>query len=125
MQKSLAAPVCLATGVLGSMYLGIATPSEAAGVGVLGAMGTALLNRRFNWPMLRDSLYEMVKISAMLSWLFFAAPDDHRCLYPSRGTTFVQNSLKAMDLGPWGTIVFMQIIWIFLAASSIGSESFS
>ena len=114
MQKNLAAPVCLATGVLGSMYVGIATPSEAAGVGVLGAMGTAILNRRFNWPMLRDSLYEMVKISAMLSWLFFAAQTIIGAYTLAGGTTFVQNSLKAMDLGPWGTIVFMQVIWIFL-----------
>ncbi len=114
MQRNLIAPVCLATGVLGSMYAGIATPSEAAGVGVLGAIGTTIINRRFNWTLLRDSCYETIKISAMLSWLFFAAQTIIGAYTLAGGTTFVQNSLKAMNLGPWGTIIFMQLIWIFL-----------
>ncbi len=114
LQKKLIAPISLATGVLGSMYLGIATPSEAAGVGVLGAIVTAVINRRFNWVVLRDSCYETVKISAMLSWLFFAAQTIIGAYTLAGGTTFVQNSLKAMNLGPWGTIIFMQIIWVFL-----------
>ena len=96
------------------MYVGIATPSEAAGVGVIGAIVTVVINRRFNWAMLRDSCYETVKISAMLSWLFFAAQTIIGAYTLAGGTTFVQNSLKAMDLGPWGTIIFMQIIWVFL-----------
>lgn len=114
MQKKLIAPVSLATGVLGSMYAGIATPSEAAGVGVLGAIVTALINRRFNWAVLRESCYETVKISAMLSWLFFAAQTIIGAYTLAGGTTFVQNGLKAMNLGPWGTVIFMQLIWIFL-----------
>ncbi len=114
MQRKLIAPVSLATCVLGSMYAGVATPSEAAGVGVLGAIGTALVNRRFSWPLLRESLYETIKISAMLSWLFFAAQTIIGAYTLAGGTTFVQNSLKAMNLGPWGTILFMQAIWVFL-----------
>lgn len=114
MQKKLIAPVSLATGVLGSMYAGIATPSEAAGVGVLGAIVTAVINRRFNWTVLRESCYETVKISAMLSWLFFAAQTIIGAYTLAGGTTFVQNALKAMDLGPWGTVIFMQLIWVFL-----------
>lgn len=114
MQKKLIAPVSLATGVLGSMYTGIATPSEAAGVGVLGAIVTAVINRRFNWTVLRESCYETVKISAMLSWLFFAAQTIIGAYTLAGGTTFVQNALKAMNLGPWGTVIFMQLIWVFL-----------
>jgi tripartite ATP-independent transporter DctM subunit len=114
MLKELIAPLCLATGVLGSMYAGIATPSEAAGVGVLGAMVAAAINRRLTWAGLRDSLYETVKISCMLAWLFFAAQTIIGAYTLAGGTTFVQNALTAMNLGPWGTIIFMQLIWIFL-----------
>ena len=114
MQKNLIAPVALATGVLGSMYAGIATPSEAAGIGVIGSIVTLVINRRFSWATLRDSCYETVKISAMLSWLFFAAQTIIGAYTLAGGTTFVQNSLKAMNLGPWGTIIFMQLIWVFL-----------
>lgn len=114
MLKGLTAPLCLAAGVLGSMYTGVATPSEAAGVGVLGSIVSALINRRLNWPMLRDSLYETIKISAMLSWLFFAAQTIIGAYTLAGGATFVQNSLKALNLGPYGTIILMQIIWIIL-----------
>jgi tripartite ATP-independent transporter DctM subunit len=114
MLKELIAPLCLATGVLGSMYAGIATPSEAAGVGVLGAMVAAAINRRLTWAGLRDSLYETVKISCMLAWLFFAAQTIIGAYTLAGGTTFVQNALTSMNLGPWGTIIFMQLIWIFL-----------
>lgn len=114
MLKQLVAPLLLATGVLGSMYAGIATPSEAAGVGVLGAMMAAAINRRLNWADLRDSLYDTVKISCMLAWLFFAAQTIIGAYTLAGGTTFVQNALTAMNLGPWGTIIFMQMIWVFL-----------
>jgi len=114
MLKQLVAPLCLATGVLGSMYTGLATPSEAAGVGVLGAIVAAMLNRRFTWRDLLDSLYETTKISCMLAWLFFAAQTIIGAYTLAGGTTFVQNALTAMDLGPWGTVILMQIIWIFL-----------
>jgi tripartite ATP-independent transporter DctM subunit len=114
MLKQLVAPLLLAAGVLGSMYAGIATPSEAAGVGVLGAIVAAAINRRLNWPDLRESLYDTVKISCMLAWLFFAAQTIIGAYTLAGGTTFVQNALTAMDLGPWGTVIFMQIIWVFL-----------
>ena len=112
--KELVGPIALATVVLGSMYTGVATPSEAAGVGVLGALLTAAANRKLNWADLRDSLYETVKISCMLAWLFFGAQTIIGGYTLAGGTTFVQNALTAMDLGPWGTIIFMQVIWVFL-----------
>jgi tripartite ATP-independent transporter DctM subunit len=112
--RKLIAPILLAAGVLGSMYSGIATPSEAAGVGVLGALITAAINRKLNWPDLRASLYETVKISCMLSWLFFAAQTIIGAYTLAGGTTFVTNALKSLNLGPWGTVILMNVIWAFL-----------
>lgn len=113
-QKELLLPLLLAGGVLGSIYAGVATPSEAAGVGVLGAILVAFLNRKFRWGMLRDSLYETLKISSMLAWLFFGAQTIIGAYTLAGGTRFVTEALKAMELGPWGTLVFMNLIWIFL-----------
>lgn len=113
-QKELLLPLLLAGSVLGSIYAGVATPSEAAGVGVLGAILVAFLNRKFRWVMLRDSLYETLKISSMLAWLFFGAQSIIGAYTLAGGTRFVTEALKAMDLGPWGTLVFMNLIWIFL-----------
>lgn len=113
-QKELLLPLLLAGSVLGSIYAGVATPSEAAGVGVLGAILVAFLNRKFRWVMLRDSLYETLKISSMLAWLFFGAQSIIGAYTLAGGTRFVTEALKAMELGPWGTLVFMNLIWIFL-----------
>lgn len=113
-QKELALPLLLAGTVLGSIYAGVATPSEAAGVGVLGSILVALINRKFRWGMLRDSLYETLKISSMLAWLFFGAQTIIGAYTLAGGTRFVTEALKAMELGPWGTLIFMNLIWVFL-----------
>ena len=64
--------------------------------------------------MVRDSLYETLRISCMLSWLFFGAQTIIGAYTLAGGTTFVTNALKAMDLGPWGTVILMNLIWVFL-----------
>jgi tripartite ATP-independent transporter DctM subunit len=112
--KELIMPLLITVGVLGSIYSGVATPSEAAAVGVVLSLVAALINRKLNWIMVRDSLYETLRISCMLSWLFFAAQTIIGAYTLSGGTTFVTNAIKAMDLGPWGTVILMNLIWIFL-----------
>ncbi len=112
--KELIMPLMITVGVLGSIYAGVATPSEAAAVGVVLSLVAALINRKLNWSMVRESLYETLRISCMLSWLFFAAQTIIGAYTLSGGTTFVTNAIKAMDLGPWGTVILMNLIWIFL-----------
>jgi tripartite ATP-independent transporter DctM subunit len=114
MQKNLIAPLLLAGSVLGSMYAGIATPTEAAGVGVLGSVVCAAINRKLNFPMLWDSTIETVRISTMLAWLMFAAQTIIGAYTLAGGTDFVKNSITSLNLGPWGTIVLMNLIWVFL-----------
>jgi tripartite ATP-independent transporter DctM subunit len=112
--KELILPLFITAGVLGSIYTGIATPSEAAGVGVMLALVSAAVNRKLNWTMVRDSMYETLRISCMLAWLFFGAQTIIGAYTLAGGTTFVTNALKALDLGPWGTVVLMNLIWVFL-----------
>jgi tripartite ATP-independent transporter DctM subunit len=112
--KELILPLLITAGVLGSIYTGVATPSEAAGVGVILALVSAAFNRRLNWVMVRDSLYETLRISCMLAWLFFGAQTIIGAYTLAGGTTFVTNAIKALDLGPWGTVILMNVIWAFL-----------
>jgi len=114
MQKKLIAPILLAGSVLGSMYGGIATPTEAAGVGVLGSLVCAAINRKLNIRMIRESAIETVRISAMLAWLMFAAQTIIGGYTLAGGSEFVKKSITALDLGPWGTIILINAIWVFL-----------
>jgi tripartite ATP-independent transporter DctM subunit len=114
MQKKLIAPLLLAASVLGSMYAGIATPTEAAGVGVLGSIVCAAINRKLSVRMIWDSTIETVRISTMLAWLIFAAQTIIGAYTLAGGADFVKNSITGLDLGPWGTILLINLIWVFL-----------
>jgi tripartite ATP-independent transporter DctM subunit len=114
MQKKLIAPILLAGSVLGSMYAGIATPTEAAGVGVLGSLVCAAINRKLNIEMIRSSTIDTVRISAMLAWLMFAAQTIIGAYTLAGGADFVKTSITALNLGRWGTIFLINMIWVFL-----------
>jgi C4-dicarboxylate transporter DctM subunit len=59
--------------VLGTIYLGVATPTEAAAFGVVGAFALAALNRQISWQMLRDVLLTTVRTSAMIMLIVTSA----------------------------------------------------
>jgi len=112
--KGLIMPGFLAISVLGSIYAGVATPSEAAGIGCLGAIITAAINRKLTFSGIKSALYETVKISCMLAWLFFGAQTIIGIYTLAGGDQFVRNAVMALPFGKWGAIIGMQLILIFL-----------
>lgn len=112
--KGLIMPGMLAVVVLGSIYGGVATPSEAAGVGCLGALVTAAINRKLTFSGVKVALYETVKVSCMLAWLFFGAQTIIGVYTLAGGDQFVKNAVMAIPFGRWGIIIGMQLIMIFL-----------
>jgi len=59
--------------VLGSIYTGYATPTEAASIGVIGSFLFAMINRKVNWQMLKESLLSTVNTTAMIMLIVMAA----------------------------------------------------
>jgi TRAP-type mannitol/chloroaromatic compound transport system permease large subunit len=59
--------------VLGSIYTGWATPTEAAAVGVVGSLFFALLTRSSNWEVFKEALMGSVKTSCMIMWIVCGA----------------------------------------------------
>ena len=112
--KDLVLPLGITAGVLGSIYGGIATPTEAAGVGVFMVLVTSVITRTLNTKMLWEACQETVKVSCMLAWLFFGAQTVIGAYTLAGGTTFVGNLIHSLDLGMWGTIILINMIWIFL-----------
>jgi len=112
--KGLIMPGLLATMVLGSIYAGVATPSEAAGIGCLGALISAAINRKLSFSGVKIALYDTVKISCMLAWLFFGAQTIIGIYTLAGGDQFVRNAVMALPFGKWGAIIGMQLILIFL-----------
>jgi tripartite ATP-independent transporter DctM subunit len=114
MLKGLVMPALITAAVLGSIYVGIATPTEAAAIGCLGAIVSAAVNGRLTWVVIRRACYETLWISCMLTWLFFGAQAIIGVYTLAGGATFVKNAILDLPFGPWGVIIVMQIIWVFL-----------
>ena len=112
--RGLIMPFCLGTIVLGSIYSGMATPTEAAGIGSLGAVLSAIVNRKLSWKMIQDACYDTLKISCMLAWLFYGAQAIIGVYTLAGGAAFVKSTILALPLGKWGIIIVMQLILIFL-----------
>lgn len=88
--KNLVLPGLLILFVLGSIFAGIATPSEAASVGVVGALVSALVNRRLDFKLIKRSVISTVGISGMILWLIFGAKCYSLALIASGGMHLLQ-----------------------------------
>lgn len=112
--KNLILPGLVAFSVLGSLYLGWATPTEAAGVGVVGALVAALVNRRFTWQGLYAAVVDTTKVTCMLYWLFFGASVLVGVYTMAGGTQYLKEMLLSLPGGKWGVLITMNLIWIVL-----------
>jgi tripartite ATP-independent transporter DctM subunit len=100
--------------VLGSLYLGWATPTEAGGVGVAGSAIAAAVRRRLTWSAVRHAITETTKTTTMLYWLFFGSSALIGVYTLAGGTAMIQNMLTAFPLGPIGVMALIQVVWIVL-----------
>ena len=112
--RDLLLPSAVAFSVLGSLYLGWATPTEAAGVGVLGAMVAAAVNRRLTWANMKIAIADTTKVTVMLYWLFFGSSALIGVYTLAGGTRLIQDTMTGLPVGPIGVIIIIQLIWIVL-----------
>ncbi len=110
----LSLPLGVAASVLGSIYLGIASVSEAAGMGALGAIVSAGVRRELTWTMLREALYQTMNTCGMLLWITFGATALIGIYNRMGGDTFVEGLITGLPLGPLGIIMVMMAILIIL-----------
>ncbi|MGB8622620.1 MAG: TRAP transporter large permease subunit [Paracoccaceae bacterium] len=110
----MSAPISLIVIVLGVIFTGVATPVEAAGIGTFGAFIVAAIHRKLDWPTVSEACVTTLKASAMVIWIMFGATIFVGLYVLEGGQEFVQQSLAATGLGPWGILIVMQIILIVL-----------
>ena len=110
----MAAPITLIFVVLGVIFAGIATPVEAAGIGTFGAFIVAAIHRKLNWQTVREASLTTLKASAMVIWIMFGATIFVGLYVLEGGQEFVGETMTGLGLGPWGVLILMQVILIFL-----------
>ena len=100
--------------VLGSIYGGFATPTEAAALGVLGAIALAIYFRSFSWPIFRDSLASAVKTTAMISFIIAGAGFLAQVVGFLGIARAVSLYIGELGLTPYQLILVVGIMYIFL-----------
>jgi len=112
--KGLILPFILVVAVLGSIYAGVATPTEAGGIGVLGSILCAVFKKKLKINDLKLSMYSTVEVTCMLIWLLFGSQTIIGIYTLAGGDQFVKTALMSLPYGRWGILIVMQIIFIFL-----------
>ena len=110
---SLLAPLFLILAVLGSIIMGVATPTEASSVGALGAILLASINRNLDTNTLKDVLIQTSKITSMIFILLIGATIFSLVFRGLEGDIFVHNALSSLP-GDVYTKLFFVMFTIFL-----------
>jgi tripartite ATP-independent transporter DctM subunit len=93
--------------VLGSIFQGIATPTEASGVGALGAIVLALANRKLNWKIFADVLRASYNTTAYIYAILIGATSFALVLRSLGGDEFIQKILTGLPFGSAGILAFI------------------
>ena len=111
---NLVPPLLLIIAVLGSIFGGIATPTEAAGVGAFFALILAICYKQFSWKMLYESLMDTAKTTAMVFIILFGAAAFTGVFMSLDGDQIISNWVLGMGIGKWGAFAIMMIIMFIL-----------
>ncbi len=103
--RAIGPPAFLILAVLGSIFFGLATPTEAAGVGAAGALLLALFNRVLDLPMLRDVLTETTRTTAFIFAVLLGATAFSLVLRGLGGDTLIERALLDLPFGPTGVVL--------------------
>jgi tripartite ATP-independent transporter DctM subunit len=112
--KGVILPLLLITAVLGSIYSGIATPTEAAAVGAFGAFVCSAIHRRLNWELLKSVAYTTIKVQGFMMWILFAA-QAFAAVYMGLGASrMVIRLVETYEIGWWTMLIAIQVVWFLL-----------
>jgi tripartite ATP-independent transporter DctM subunit len=90
--------------VLGSIFAGITTPTEASGVGALGATILALINKKLNFKTLKEVMYGTFNVTGYIFGIFIGATCFALVLRGLGGDELISAALTGLPLGPYGII---------------------
>ncbi|MEL6502907.1 MAG: TRAP transporter large permease subunit [Pseudomonadota bacterium] len=110
---SVVPPLMLILLVLGSIFFGLATPTEASGLGAMGATVLAVLNRRLNMKVFKDVMRQTLNTSGYIVGIFIAANFFAFILRRYGGDGIIENMVLGSFENPYMVVLFILFI-IFL-----------
>jgi tripartite ATP-independent transporter DctM subunit len=112
--KGLILPVMIIVWVLGSIYGGIASVTESAAIGVVGAIASAALRRELSFTMMREALIQTMTTVGVLLWLTLGANALIGIYNVMGGTTYLRDLISGLPFAPLGIVLVMMGILLVL-----------
>ncbi len=107
-------PILLIVIVLGSIFAGVATPTESSALGGIGAIILSMLYGKFSFKALLDSSKETVKITAMVFAILLGATAFSMAFVYTGGDTIVEEFLLQLPGEKWGFLIFSMLFILVL-----------
>jgi tripartite ATP-independent transporter DctM subunit len=114
LSRGLILPVVLIVAVLGSIFGGLAFPTEAAAVGALGAIICAAINKKLSWNMLKQTAMRTATINGMVMWILFGAFCFSSTFISTGGPIVVKQFITGLSVPPVVIILLMQVSYFIL-----------
>jgi TRAP-type mannitol/chloroaromatic compound transport system permease large subunit len=108
-------PLALIFLVLGTIFLGIATPTEGGAMGAIGSLLLAALKNRLNMDVIRSALASTTRLSAFVMFILIGARVFSLTFYGVNGHIWVEHLLTSLPGGQTGFLVFVSILVFLLA----------
>ncbi|MGV3003144.1 TRAP transporter large permease [Vibrio sp.] len=113
--KALFFPILSVAIVLGSIYTGVASVTEASALGVVGIMVSAIIRGEMNWNMLKESAIATMRTCGMIIWIGIGATALVGVYNLMGGIDFVEQTILALSGGhAMGTLLIMMVILLVL-----------
>jgi len=108
-------PLFLIFLVLGTIFIGIATPTEGGAMGACGALILGGLKRRLSWDLVRQAVESTAKLSAFVVFILLGARVFSLTFYGVSGHIWVENLLTSLPGGQFGFLIFVNAFVFVLA----------
>ncbi len=108
-------PLALVFLVLGTIFLGVATPTEGGAMGAAGALIMAVARRRLSWSLLRQAMDSTAKLSAFVVFILIGARVFSLVFYGVNGHVWVEHLLVGLPGGQVGFLIVVNILVFLLA----------
>ncbi|GGE87790.1 TRAP transporter large permease subunit [Stappia taiwanensis] len=112
--KTLILPAFVIFSVLGTIYLGLATPTEAAAVGVLGALLSAAVSGRLRIANLSSAATDTLRVTAMILWITIGARAFISVFIATGGADSVLGFVEGLEASRWVVLLAMLAVLILL-----------
>ena len=101
--------------VLGTIFMGLATPTEAGAMGAVGAIVLAVLHGRFSWALMWSAMDQTMRITSMVIFILVGATVFSLVFQGVNGGRWIENMLSGIPGGQLGFLIFVNLFIFFLA----------